>query len=98
MQAEKKKRHFHEASCWKRYEPCGEHHAHTFWCGGGELDPECPEYERDLRTRVHLILRSINGWNHGEDHLPRLEEHARKLNDQELVDAVRVLRAWRSNN
>lgn len=41
--------HQHEAECWARYEPCGEHHAHSHSCGSGELGPECPEYVPPLQ-------------------------------------------------
>lgn len=37
-------RHQHESECWVRYEPCGEHHGHSYSCGGGELGPKCPQY------------------------------------------------------
>lgn len=88
-------RHFHTGECWERYEPCGEHHAHTWWCGGGRLNESCPEYRDDLRGQARLILRGINGWNHGDDHLRRLEELAKRLGDDELLEAVRTLKNWR---
>lgn len=87
--------HLHEAKCWRRYEPCGEHHAHTHWCGGGELNSSCPHYERDLKSQIGIILRSIDGWNYGDDHLRRIEDCARKLKDEKLLSAVRTLREWR---
>jgi hypothetical protein len=49
--------HIHQSSCWARYEPCGEHHAHSYNCGGGELAPSCPHYERDLRGRISYLVR-----------------------------------------
>ena len=56
--------HIHEAKCWQRYEVCGEHHAHTFHCGGGELGPDCPLYityklER-LEGEIAAARRHIN--------------------------------------
>ena len=93
--AEKSEQHFHKATCWDRYEPCGEHHGHTYWCGGGELNPSCPEYERDLKFQIRIILSRINGWNHGDDDLRRIEDCARKLNDENLLTAVKTLRKWK---
>ena len=89
-------RHRHEAKCWRRYEPCGEHHAHTHWCGGGELNPECPEYERDLRWRIRSALSSADRGTSGiSRNFERIEEHARKLGDEELLAAIKTLRRWR---
>ena len=88
-------RHRHEAKCWHRYEPCGEHHVHSHDCGGGELNPSCPEYGRDLKFQIGMILRSINGWNYGDDHLRRIEDCAERLGDEKLLSAVKTLREWR---
>ncbi len=37
-------KHYHVAACWDRYEPCGEHHRHSYNCGGGKLRKICPGY------------------------------------------------------
>jgi hypothetical protein len=42
-----------------------------------------------------MILRSINGWNYGDDHLRRIEDCAEKLGDEKLLGAVKTLREWR---
>lgn len=91
---EKPERHFHEAKCWSRYEPCAEHHAHTYWCGGGELSPECPEYQKDLEWRIGMLVKEA---------LPALQEAAeerRRLGrptrfDALLEEATRFRRIWR---
>lgn len=49
--------HRHEAKCWIRYEGCGEHHGHTYDCGGGVLSPSCPLYEWDLRMQLMAEMR-----------------------------------------
>lgn len=36
--------HSHTADCWLIYNVCGEHHAHTYDCGNGELSPACPHW------------------------------------------------------
>ena len=95
MQAEKKERHYHTAECWKRYEPCGEHHPHSYSCGGGELNLSCPRYEWDLKMRISGILSRIGDWRPGNDYLRRLEEYAKKLGDEKLLSAVKTLREWR---
>ena len=78
-------RHFHEAKCWKRYEPCGEHHAHSYDCGGGVLAPECPDYRRSLhfevecqlaRARERIRCAAEVAWDWG-DH--DLEKRLRKM-------------------
>ena len=76
-------KHIHTAACWKRYEACGEHHAHTFDCGGGELLSVCPEYENDLWLGVSVAVRSAR------PHLKLIQRNAEKLGDDVLVDAVK---------
>lgn len=65
--------HRHTAECWDRYEPCGEHHAHGFNCGDGELAPSCPLYEQQRNWRVNDAARDVGelldrrfGWRNGE--------------------------------
>lgn len=53
-------RHVHQAECWKRYEPCGEHHGHSHSCGGGELGPKCPQYVAPThKATVHPRHRKL---------------------------------------
>lgn len=48
-------RHEHISACWRGYEPCGKHHAHTYNCGNGELRPSCPQYKPPPPTKNELI-------------------------------------------
>ena len=60
-EGDKPVRHVHEAKCWKSYEPCVEHHAHSYSCGGGELAPACPEYKlAQARQAMHELDEAIS--------------------------------------
>lgn len=58
--------HYHEAKCWKpgTYEPCVEHHAHSWECGHGELGPGCPQFKlrqaRQVRRDVVKARSLVN--------------------------------------
>lgn len=85
-------RHLHTAECWKRYEPCGEHHPHSYNCGGGELNPSCPHYERDLRWQIQSALSSADRGTSGVSrNFSRIKDCARKLGDDELLGAIAVV-------
>jgi hypothetical protein len=51
--------HRHNPGCWVRYDPCGEHHAHNFNCGGGQLSTGCPEYENDRKYQIAILSKRI---------------------------------------
>ncbi len=51
--------HRHTADCWVDYTPCGEHHRHSFNCGGGKLRDTCPEYEKDRRYRINMATKRV---------------------------------------
>jgi hypothetical protein len=88
--------HVHEASCWKQYEGCGEHHPHSYNCGGGELDPACPMYEKYTRTSLgecpHGVLYAQEhgfNWIEFDVMLRRPDDSLKKLITIKTVEGAR---------
>lgn len=86
-------RHRHTAECWKypgTYEPCGEHHAHDYNCGGGRLNPSCPEYERSLRSDLGFHFgKASESLRNAADLASRYGEHDLAKRIRDLAQEVR---------
>lgn len=51
--------HRHESQCWGFYEPCGEHHAHDYNCGNGDLTERCPKEAARLAKKKSAVAEPL---------------------------------------